>query len=195
LLPVFENKPTNYIKATWTTINRFKGIEIIFLLLPFMKKKNKTPKVLFNSLFFISVFYIFIVILSIIMFSTEQVKVMLWPGITMIKSIDIPGTFVERWEGIIMAVWVLFFFTTFTNTYYFSADILKDILHIEDIKISSLLIVPFIYIIALYPENVAEVMSVEKSLMSILFIINIVIIPIILFAISKFKLSKRKDKY
>ncbi|EKS4343317.1 spore gernimation protein [Clostridium sporogenes] len=195
LLPVFENKPTNYIKATWTTINRFKGIEIIFLLLPFMKKKNKTPKVLFNSLFFIGVFYIFIVILSIIMFSTEQVKVMLWPGITMIKSIDIPGTFVERWEGIIMAVWVLFFFTTFTNTYYFSADVLKDILHIEDIKISSLLIVPFIYIIALYPENVAEVMSVEKSLMSILFIINIVVIPIILFAISKFKLSKRKGKY
>lgn len=44
LLPVFENKPTNYIKATWTTINRFKGIEIIFLLLPFMKKRIKLPK-------------------------------------------------------------------------------------------------------------------------------------------------------
>ncbi|MCS4454255.1 GerAB/ArcD/ProY family transporter [Clostridium botulinum] len=43
------------------------------------------------------------------MFSTEQVKLMLWPGITMIKSIDIPGTFIERWEGIIMAIWTLFF--------------------------------------------------------------------------------------
>lgn len=50
LLPVLQNKPSSYITATWATINRFKGIEIIFLLLPFMKK-NKTSKILFNSLF------------------------------------------------------------------------------------------------------------------------------------------------
>lgn len=84
-------------------------------------------------------------------------------------------------------------FTTFTNLYYFSADILKDMLHIEDIKISSLLIIPFVYIIALYPENVAEVIDVGRNLMPILFIINMVVIPIILFLISKFRLSKRKQ--
>lgn len=192
LLPVLQNKPSSYVTATWATINRFKGTEIIFLLLPFMKKKNKTSKILFNSLFFIGIFYILVVILSVTMFSAEQVKLMLWPGITMIKSIDIPGTFIERWEGIIMAIWTLFFFTTFTNIYYFSADILKNMVHIEDIKISSLLIMPFVYIIALYPENVVEVIDVGKILMPILFIINMVVIPIILFLISKSKLSKRK---
>ncbi|MCS4463752.1 hypothetical protein JTT01_04195 [Clostridium botulinum] len=65
-------------------------------------------------------------------------------------------------------------------------------LHIEDIKISSLFIMPFVYIIALYPENVVEVIDVGKNLMPILFIINMVVIPIILFLISKSKLSKRK---
>ncbi|EJO5346198.1 endospore germination permease [Clostridium botulinum] len=194
LLPVLDNKPSNYITATWTSITRFKGIEIVFLLIPFMKKKNKTSKVLIKSLFFISIFYIFVVILSITMFSTEQVKLMLWPGITMVKSIEIPGTFVERWEGIIMAIWVLFFFTTFTNSYYFSADILKDMLHIEDIKISSLLIVPFVYIIALYPENVAEVIDVSRNLMPILFVINIAVIPIVLLLLSRLKLGKKKRK-
>ncbi len=120
---------------------------------------------------------------------------MLWPGITIIKSIDIPGTFIERWEGIIMAIWVLFFFTTFTNLYYFSADVLKDMLHIKDIKISALLIIPLIYVIALYPENIAEVIDMSRNLMPILFIINVVIIPIILFLISKFRLSKGKKQY
>lgn len=51
---------------------------------------------------------------------------------------------------------------------------------------------PFVYIIALYPENVVEVIDVGKNLMPILFIINMVVIPIILFLISKSKLSKRK---
>lgn len=195
LLPVLQNKPENYMTAIWSTINRFNGIEIIFLLLPFMKKKNKTPKILFKSLFFIGIFYIFVVILSIAMFSTEQVKLMLWPGITMIKSIDIPGTFIERWEGIIMAIWALFFFTTFTNLYYFSADVLKNMLRIEDIKISSLIIVPFVYVIALYPENVAQVIDISRNLMPILFILNIVIVPIILYLISKLKLNKGKKQY
>ncbi|WP_251861584.1 endospore germination permease [Clostridium sp. Marseille-Q2269] len=195
LLPVLQAKPTNYITTTWTTITRFKGIEIVFLMLPFMKKKKKTLKVLVNSLFFICIFYILIVVLSVAMFSSEQVKLMLWPGITMIKSINIPGTFVERWEGIIMAIWVLFFFTTFTNSYYFSADLLKDILNMEDIKLSALLIIPFVYIISIYPENVAEVTDIGKNLMPILFILNIVVIPIILFIVSKFKSNKNKRPY
>lgn len=195
LLPVLQAKPINYITATWTTITRFKGIEIVFLLLPFMKKNKKTSKVLANSLFFICIFYILIVVLSVAMFSSEQVKLMLWPGITMIKSINIPGTFVERWEGIIMAVWVLFFFTTFTNSYYFSADVLKDILNMEDIKLSALLIIPFVYIIAIYPENVAEVTDIGKNLMPLLFILNIVVVPIILFIVSKLKSNKKKRPY
>ncbi len=34
---------------------------------------------------------------------------------------------------------------------------------------------PFVYIIALYPENVVEVIDVGKILMPILFIINMVV--------------------
>lgn len=46
LLPVLQNKPSNYITATWVTINRFKGIEIIFLVLPFMKKRIKHQNII-----------------------------------------------------------------------------------------------------------------------------------------------------
>ncbi|MCS4524457.1 GerAB/ArcD/ProY family transporter [Clostridium botulinum] len=46
LLPVLQNKPSSYITATWATINRFKGIEIIFLLLPFMKKRIKHQNII-----------------------------------------------------------------------------------------------------------------------------------------------------
>ncbi len=58
---------------------------------------------------------------------------MLWPGITMIKSIDIPGTFIERWEGIIMAIWTLFFLLHLPIYIIFSRYI-KNMLHIDDIK-------------------------------------------------------------
>ncbi|MCS4468869.1 spore germination protein [Clostridium botulinum] len=51
LLPVLQNKPSSYITATWATINRFKGIEIIFLLLPFMKKRIKHQKYYLTAYF------------------------------------------------------------------------------------------------------------------------------------------------
>lgn len=194
LLPVFNNPPDSYIKGTIGTISRFKGIEIVFLVLPFIKNRKKTPKVLLKSLAFIGCFYIFITVLSITMFSKEQTKDLIWPGITMIKSIDIPGTFVERWDGIVMAIWVLFFFTTFTNSYYFSADIAKDIFKLKDIKIASAILVPFIYIVALYPENVAEVSRISKMIFPILFMINTIIIPIVLLITSNIKKSRTGTK-
>ncbi len=58
LLPVLQNKPSNYITATWVTINRFKGIEIIFLVLPFMKKRIKHQKYYLTA-YFLSEFFIF----------------------------------------------------------------------------------------------------------------------------------------
>lgn len=58
LLPVLQNKPSSYITATWATINRFKGIEIIFLLLPFMKKRIKHQKYYLTA-YFLSGFFIF----------------------------------------------------------------------------------------------------------------------------------------
>lgn len=192
LLPIFNNSPQNYMKAINKTIIRFKGIEMVFLVVPFMKKKDKTPKVLLKSMIFIGLFYLYVVILSIAMFSTEQIKNMLWSGIVMIRSIDIPGAFVERWDGIVMAIWVMFFFTTFGNAYYFSADVLKDVFKIKDIKITAFLIAPSIYVISLYPQNVTQVYNISKNIQPYLFFITNVVIIIVLFILSKIK-NKNKN--
>ena len=95
-------------------------------------------------------------ILVLAVFSKAQSRILLWPTISMIRSLDIPGTFIERWEGIVMALWIFFYFTTFVNTYFFSSEIVKNVFKLKDIKLSSLLIMPIIYVVALYPENIAE---------------------------------------
>lgn len=183
ILPIFSNSPNSYLKGAIAGINRFAGFQILFLILPLLKGKRNLTRVVFNSVSFITVFYIIIFILVIGVFGKEQTKILLWPVITLVKYINIPGAFIERWEGIIMSIWVIFFFTTFINNYYFAADLLKKALNFKDIKLSSAIIMPFIYLIALYPSNVAELYSLIGMYGPILFSINLIILPVILMII------------
>lgn len=181
ILPIFNSTPDQYVKAVRTTIYSFGGIEIVYLVLPFMKEKKSIPKIALRSIAFITLFYVVIVIFCLAVFAKEQTKTLLWPTITMIKSINIPGSFIERWEGVVMALWVIFYFTTFINSYYISSDVLKDMFRLHDIKLSSALIVPFIYAIALYPENIAELYNISSNVTPYLATFSSLILPLILF--------------
>ncbi|WP_164509031.1 GerAB/ArcD/ProY family transporter [Clostridium rectalis] len=193
ILPLLNNKPMNYIHGITMSMYRYSGFPILFLILPFVKEKKKINKVILKSLIFIGLFYVITFILVIGMFGKEQTKILLWPVITLIRTIDIPGTFVERWEGIIMAIWVIFYYTTFTNLFYFAADMLKKMCKFNDVKLSVPIIVPFIYLIALYPQNVVQVAQISSKYVPMLGVINFVILPIILLIITKVRKGGRKN--
>jgi len=187
VFPMFNNSPYDYIKAIKTSVFSFGGLQMVYMLLPFMKNKKEIKKTVLKSIAFVTIFYLIIVVFTLAVFTKSQTKILLWPTITMIKSISIPGTFIERWEGVVMALWIIFYFTTFVNGYYLSADIVKDMFKLSDIKLSSVLIVPFIYLIALYPKNIAELYDMNNSILPILYLYSLVILPLILIFKKAFK--------
>jgi hypothetical protein len=88
-----------------------------------------------------------------------------------------------------MALWVLFYFTTFVNTYFFSSEIVKNVFKLKDIKISSLLIMPIIYVVALYPENIAEVYTLQFKTTPVIAtaIFVFIILPILILMMGKLR--------
>jgi len=195
LLPVLNNKPSDYFSASKYALFCFGGFEIAYLILPYVKNKKNSSRVLRKSIMFVSIFYIIVMILVLAVFSKAQGRILLWPTISMIRSLYIPGTFIERWEGIVMALWILFYFTTFVNTYFFAGEIVKNVFKLKDIKISSLLIMPIIYVVALYPENIAEVYTLQFKTTPVLYtaIFVFVILPILILIMGKDK-GKSKEK-
>lgn len=184
LLPVFVNKPLDYFKASVTGVHRYGGLEILFFIIPFVMHKKNVNKVGLKSVIFIGIFYILTFILTIARFGTKGTKDLLWPTITMIKNISIPASFIERWEGVVMSIWILFYMTTLVNLYYFAAYLIQNIFNLKHIKLSSAIIMPFIYLIALYPSNIAQLVQITGKYTLTLFIINLIIIPILLCIIS-----------
>lgn len=193
LLPITPSKPINDLRAIWDISYSFIGIEILFFLAPFIKNKKNIKKTIGYSMIFITVFYVLITMFVIAVFSGEETKTLLWPTITMMTSIDIKGVFVERWQGIVMAIWVIFYFTTFSNLYYCSSKLFNDIFNIGSIKITSFILMPFIYIGAIYPDNIVDLIKISSKILKPLTIINIAIVPTILLIISIIK-QRRRNK-
>ena len=189
LLPILNNKPSDYFRASRYILFCFGGIEIAYLILPYVKNKENSRGVLRKSIMFVTIFYLIVMILILAVFSKAQSRILLWPTISMIKSLDIPGAFIERWEGIVMAFWILFYFTTFVNTYFFSSELVKNVFKLKDIKLSSLLIMPIIYVIALYPENIGELYTLQFKTTPVLLtaIFVFVLLPVLILLVGKGK--------
>lgn len=183
VLPILQHSPKEYFSGLIDSAYSFAGFEIAFLILPFMKEKKIIKKTIMESMIFITIFYILVVILCLMFFTKDHTRDLLWPTITLIRAIVIPGSFIERWEGIVMTLWVLFYFTTFVNFYYFSGELVKKAFRLNDIKISSLILVPIIYLTALYPQNIAEVYSMSKKSTPFFITFSFIFIPVILLII------------
>ncbi|MCM8709708.1 endospore germination permease [Clostridium sp. SYSU_GA19001] len=180
VLPLLQSKPDEYIRGLVSATYAFAGFEIAYLILPFMKDKDGIRKTLFKSTLFITFFYVVVTILSLMFFTKEYTQNLIWPTINLIRSVMIPGAFIERWEGIVMFLWVLYYFTTFVNLYYFSGDIIKEAFNLHDIKLSSLILAPVIYIVALYPQNIAELYYTSDKITPIMSIFSYIVLPLIL---------------
>lgn len=180
IFPVLTRSPEEYISSISYTIFNYSGFEIIYLLVPRARNKNKLGRILFLSFMFVAVFYAIIFIFVIAVFAKKQTTLLLWPTITMIKSISIPGAFIERWEGVVMTLWIIFFFTTFTNIYYFSSEIVKNTFRLKDIRISLIIVMPFLYICAMYPENITRVYDLIRVAVPSIGVAMYIVLPVLI---------------
>lgn len=182
IFPVFTHSPIEYIKASQSSLYSLIGFGIIYMILPLVNEKDDIFKVAFKSVAFIVVFYLVIFLSTLFVFPSNYNSKLLWPTITALSTVDIPGAFIERWEGLVMVFWIVFYFTTYVNILYFVSEIVKDVFQLEDVKISVVLILPFIYLLSLYPQNIAEVYDMRKRFVPFIDTVVVGILPIVLLA-------------
>lgn len=192
IIPTLDNKPMDYLLAFKTPIYAYTGISIAYMVLPALKNKNSIKNVIKKSIIFITVFYTVVVILCLAVFGKEQMKVIIWPTITMMKSINLPSSFIERWEGVVMTLWTIFYFSTFINGYYVSTNALKDVFKLEDVRISLLIIAPAIYIFAIYPRSIVSLHNISTTILPVFSALIVVILPLALLLTNMLR-KKRGD--
>lgn len=184
LLPMMRTEPVKLLYGTFQTVYSYVGFELVLLIIPFIQKPKEIFKSGIIAFLILTSASTFLVILSFARFGADDTKRLLWPVLSMIRSIEVPGSFIERLEGIVMTLWVLFAFTTIVPYIYGIGVVQSKILKQTEFKHFCTASIPVIYFVAMLPDNIAETYRYIDVTVKYIGVISVFIIPALLLIVS-----------
>ncbi len=104
-----------------TTSLAYTGPEIMLILLVFMEQRKKAVKAILVGISIPLIFYVITVVMVIGALSIDGVVTRTWPTIDLMRSFEISGLIFERFESLLLVIWIMQIFATYTISYYAAA--------------------------------------------------------------------------
>ncbi|MEH6892633.1 spore germination protein [Bacillus sp. JJ864] len=180
------------LKGIKTTTLAYSGAEIMLLLLVFMEKPNKGVKVVLVGTAIPLIFYVITVVMVIGAFSIDGVITRTWPTFDLMRSFEIPGLIFERFESLLLVIWIMQIFSTYTICYYAAALGLAQLFK-KNIHSFMYGLLPVVYVIALIPKNTNDLFKLGDMIgNTALFLFGV--LPILLLMIVRWRKGKNETK-
>ncbi|RBW71231.1 GerAB/ArcD/ProY family transporter [Bacillus taeanensis] len=141
----------------------YLGVEVMLILTAFMKEPNKAQKAVFIGVSIMIIFYLAMIVTVIGALTVTETKLLTWPTMELVKSIELKGFFFERFETFFIMLWILTTYTTFVISFYLAALGLSQIFK-QKINYFIYGLLPCMYIGAMYPENINSVFKLGDYL-------------------------------
>ncbi len=194
LKPFFKEISTiDALKGGGYMIFYFTGIEFIFLVYPYIKEKEKIQKTTISAIVIVGLIMTVITTITIARFGKHDIMHQMWPVLEIMDTIDLPGSFIERQDALIMTFWIISIFMMVNAGMFFSALIFKDIVKVGTHTTFICICVPIIYFISFLPANITIVYKIMDIFYFTFGIFYIVILPIVLFIVAKVRGLKSED--
>lgn len=193
-LPAFQLDIGKLPKAIMISFFSYLGFEILLFSIPYVEDKRKTLKsslVGIGLVIFINVLIFFI---TLSQYGSHYLGRQIFPTLSVIKEVDLPGLFIENLDGLAMAFWVLIVFASMAPIYYITGKILSKIISTKDHSLFILPLLPIIYILSLMPQNIIQVSSSLGNIINYSGFVSVVIMPIIIYIVGYLKTRKEEKK-
>ncbi|WP_432406858.1 GerAB/ArcD/ProY family transporter [Wukongibacter sp. M2B1] len=191
-LPVLRTPFSQIIKTLPKVFFSFLGFEVILFLSFFVKDTKNIKKTTIRTIGFVSIVYFIFTAITIARFGIVESKNLIWPVVTLFKSVDIPGTLLENVESVIMATWLLSIFMTIVIGYFGASFLLSRILKSKEQNYFALILLPLVYTLSLIPENIVEVSDYLQRFSNLMGTIFGAALPIVLLLFSLFRKKTKK---
>ena len=105
-----------------TTSLAYTGPEIMLILFGiYGTTKEKAVKAILVGISISLIFYVITVVMVIGALSIDGVVTRTWPTIDLMRSFEISGLIFERFESLLLVIWIMQIFATYTISYYAAA--------------------------------------------------------------------------
>ncbi|MFC0190036.1 GerAB/ArcD/ProY family transporter [Fictibacillus aquaticus] len=153
LRPVLGMGIKPIIDGVPATALSYSGYEIILIIYMFMQNQEKAKKVVLIGIGVPLIFYTLTLVVIVGALSVEGVLSQTWPVLTFIRGYEITGLFFERFDSLLLVIWIMEIFSTFIVSYFAVAMGLAQVFK-KDTKIFYWGVLPVVYLIAMTPKNI-----------------------------------------
>jgi spore germination protein len=160
LLPILGNEHHGYLNGILLIAALFQSSAVITMIIPAMRRPDRAISAGIFGMILSGGLYLLIVVATVSVFGSEEIKQLLWPTLELAKTTSLPANVLERLDGAFIAVWVTAVFTTLFSTYYFTIHSLSQLLRLRDHKLFSFMLLPFVFVIAMLPQNVVQMYDI-----------------------------------
>lgn len=189
-----EIEPSKFLRGGAYMTFYFSGIEFIFLVYPYIKEKQKIKGASMKAIGIVGIIMTFTTLITIARFGKYDISHQMWPVLELMDTIDLPGSFIERQDALIMTFWIISIFMIVNAGIFFSAVIGKDIAKKGTHTKFICVFVPIIYIISFLPKDIEMVYKVVDFSNITFGTFYIFILPIALYFIMKIRGNSNDKK-
>jgi spore germination protein len=163
LLPIWGNEHHGVALGILTMASLFQGFFVMTIVIPAMRRPEKAMIASAAGIFMAGGLYLLIVIAAVAVFGSEEIKKLIWPTLELAKTTSLPGNLLERFDGAFLIIWVIAVFTTIYATYYQTIRSINQLFRVGDQKRFSFFVLPFIFVIAMLPQNVLQLYQIIET--------------------------------
>ncbi|MDK8193522.1 spore germination protein [Paenibacillus sp. UMB7766-LJ446] len=191
LRPVLGEGIMPVFKGLKSSVLAYTGYEVMFVVMAFMKNPEKGKKALVWGILIPMVIYLITLVMVIGSLSIEGMSTRTWPTLDLMRSFEIEGLFFERFESLLLVIWIMQIFSTSTITHY-AASLGCSQLFKKKMLPFLIILLPISYITAMLPQNVDETFKLG-DILGIASIYLFGVLPLLLLLLSMFR--KKGGKY
>ncbi|MCC5912044.1 MAG: endospore germination permease [Clostridiaceae bacterium] len=190
--PILQTPPLQMLKALDIVIFSFLGFEMLLVFGAYIDKPQKATRIGPLAVGAVLIFYLLLNFSVLLNFGPAQTENLIWPTISVFKTIDLPGAFIENVEVAVMAIWVFTVFTTLDSFFLGITILLKDVCSTKEHNYFVLPVLPFIYFISMYSISIGDVYQ-DFGIFSDYTAYIILSIPLLILLVMAIKKVFKKD--
>lgn len=137
LLPIFDHSFIDILMAGKTMALTIVGFEVMLFIIPFIKEPKTSKKWVIYSIYFTTIFYLLVALLTFGYFPENQLEKNVWPFLTVWKIIEFP--FIERFEYIGIALWFAIVLPNVSVIIWCAGRLVKEMFSIQQKTITPFL--------------------------------------------------------
>ncbi|UOK63087.1 spore germination protein [Paenibacillus sp. OVF10] len=183
LRPVLGEGITPILKGLKPSLLAYTGYEVMFVMTAYMKNPKKSNVAMSWGIIISTMIYLITVVMVVGSLSLDGIKTRTWPTLDLVRSFEIQGLIFERFESLLLVIWIMQIFSSFTITHYCASVGIRDLFRTKKIKVIMYAFLPVIYITALMPKTVDETFALGDMLGN-LSVLLFATLPLLLLIIS-----------